>query len=115
MEVARLSGSRVKSNSPNCSVREYQTENPDIDIATAVIGGREPSQGVAENTVSTELARVLQGGGSITVDGKRTHIGPGDVVIIEPGEKFFWDGEMKIEIVCTPRWSVDQHIIHKDK
>jgi len=33
----------------------------------------------------------------------------GDAVIIEAGEKYYWEGNMKLFISCRPAWNKDQH------
>jgi mannose-6-phosphate isomerase-like protein (cupin superfamily) len=113
MEIVRNEQRNKKANSSVCSVYEYPSLNPRIDIATATISGREPLSGVAENIICTELVLITKGCGSITVDGRKYSIYSGDSVVIEPGEKFVWSGDLELVIVCTPRWSVEQHVIHK--
>lgn len=112
MEIVRNENRIKKANSPVCSVHEYPTSNPNIDIATAIISGREPIDGVAENIVCVELVLVTRGCGTITIDGREFQIYSGDSIVIEPGEKFVWFGDLELVIVCSPRWSVEQHIIH---
>jgi hypothetical protein len=33
----------------------------------------------------------------------------GDLVLIEPGEKYFWEGNMDLFIPCSPAWYPEQH------
>lgn len=112
MEIVRNEHRIKKANSSVCSVYEYPTSNANIDIATATISGREPMNGVAENIICTELVLVTRGCGSVTIDGREYSIYSGDSIVIEPGEKFVWSGDLELVIVCSPRWSSDQHIIH---
>lgn len=114
MEIVKHEHRIKKANSPHCAVYEYPTSNPKIDIATATISGREPIIGVAENIVCTELVHVTKGCGSITIDGREYLIYTGDSILIEPGEKFVWSGDLELVIVCTPRWNSDQHVIHNE-
>lgn len=45
-------------------------------------------------------------------DGKEYSISAGDVVLIEPGEKFYWEGkDLNLFISCTPAFTIEQHQI----
>jgi quercetin dioxygenase-like cupin family protein len=33
----------------------------------------------------------------------------GDVVLIEAGDKYYWEGHMQLFISCRPAWNKDQH------
>ena len=114
MEIVRGTHIQTKMNGASCSVDEYLTENVKIDFAIAHIRGREPEVGEAENLESIELVYVIEGEGSVTIDDRVTHIRRGDVIIISPGERFVWNGNLKLAIICTPRWSVDKHVIHNE-
>ena len=38
-------------------------------------------------------------------------LNPGDFVFIEPGEIFFWEGNMTLHIACTPAFRIEQHVL----
>ncbi|MEF8847437.1 MAG: hypothetical protein V5A57_03365 [Candidatus Paceibacterota bacterium] len=34
-----------------------------------------------------------------------------DMIMIEPGEEFFWKGFLKMLMFCVPAWTPEQHEI----
>jgi len=54
--------------------------------------GRYPEEGLAQNLISKEMAYVVDGGGKVIVEGVEYPVNEGDIVLIEPGEKFYWEG-----------------------
>lgn len=92
-----------------CLMSEYRLEDERIDAAIAKIAGRYPDEGWVLNRVSTETAYVLSGSGKlVTAEGDES-VESGDVVLIEPGEKFYWEGEMSLLISCAPAWKYGQY------
>ena len=55
---------------------------------------------------------VLQGQGGIRVDGERRTIGPGDVVVITPGQRHtVWqegEDDLVLLVSCVPAYSVEE-------
>jgi quercetin dioxygenase-like cupin family protein len=43
------------------------------------------------------------------IEGKEINLKAGDLILIEPGEKFFWDGSMTLFIPCVPAWHPEQY------
>lgn len=106
--ICKDAANKIK-NSKTCTVREYKLDRQNIDIAQVTISGRYPEDGSVKNNVSTEVCLVISGSGSIVVDKEKTLLQAGDVILIEPGEKFFWEGVMEIVISCSPAWSIEQY------
>ncbi len=96
-------------NGPTCVAFEYETGNPDINIARVEISGRYPETGYAANTAVTELVYVESGTGMVTVEDKHTTLNKGDVVLIEKGEQVYWEGTLTLIIACTPAWYPEQY------
>jgi mannose-6-phosphate isomerase-like protein (cupin superfamily) len=80
-----------------------------LDMASAKLTGRYLSIGYALNQECKEMAYVSDGAGIIVVNGKEHMIQTGDLILIEPGEKFYWEGNMTIVIACTPAWTKEQY------
>ena len=57
------------------------------------------------------MAHVLKGSGKIVVEGKTFHVKEDDVVLIDVNERYFWEGNLKLGIPCTPAWTHSQHEI----
>ncbi len=94
-----------------CAANEYPVNDKDINIAVIELDGRYPETGCAMNEISKELAYVMEGSGKVTVDGKETQVSEDDLVMVYPGEKFFWEGKMKLFMPCTPAWNPEQYKI----
>lgn len=111
MQIVKQKKARRTDASPTTSVEEYVMPEPSISGATAIVYGRYPEKGFAVNTVCHELALVLSGNGFIGTQRKKIAIEIGDCILLQPNEKYYWDGHMAIFIVCTPKWKPRQHTI----
>lgn len=64
--------------------------------------------------VAEEVYYVLEGGGTVCVDGEVRAVGPGDVVVISPGQrhKVAQQGErdLVLLVTCVPAYSPDEVI-----
>jgi len=93
------------------SVLEYSIElnEKNLDFCINTINGRYPEKGYASNLECEELCYVLEGEGVIyrkqenSIDFKK-----GDIIFINKKDIYYWDGNFKIAIVCTPAWSKEQ-------
>ncbi|OGN28164.1 MAG: hypothetical protein A3A33_02305 [Candidatus Yanofskybacteria bacterium RIFCSPLOWO2_01_FULL_49_25] len=109
MKYVSKNQTTVHKNSESCIATEYPLEDADIDFATVELTGRYPDKGRVMNQMSKEVCLILKGSGKVVIEGKETPLNEGDVVMMEPGEKYFWDGAMTIAIACTPPWTIEQH------
>ena len=98
---------------PTCAANEYPINDKDINVAVIELSGRYPEKGFAMNEISKELAYVMEGFGKIVVDGDEINVSESDLVIVNPGEKFYWEGKMKLFMPCVPAWSPQQYKILK--
>lgn len=111
MKVCKKSQTSTHHNNEHCSIVEYPIDMPAINMALATINGRYPSAGYAINHKVQEVVYIQQGNGSISVNGQITDFASGDVILVEPGDKFFWDGNFKMTIACSPAFTPEQHEI----
>ncbi len=109
MKIISKNQTVLKKNSESCLVTEYEISDQDIDFATATIAGRYPATGRVTNTQSKEIVYIHEGVGNIEVNEKNYPLKAGDVVLIEAGEKFYWEGNMTLFISCHPAFTVEQH------
>lgn len=86
-------------------------DDGDISGAVAEIHGRYPEKGFVQNEVFKELVYVLSGTGKIEVDGKEFQFSEGDVLLILPGEKYFWEGNFKIFMATSAKFDPKLHKI----
>ena len=109
MKVVRQREASPHQNNEFCTATAYPTGDKDISVALIELTGRYPSKGTVLNEKCKELAYVIKGSGKLIVENKEVLLGEGDLVWIEPGEKYFWDGHMTLLMSCTPAWYPEQH------
>lgn len=98
-----------QTNSAGCVAIEYPLGDKDINGSVIELSGREPDQGRIVNLLCKELAYIITGSGKITINDKEINLEAGDLILIEPGEKFFWEGKMTMFMPCAPAWYTDQY------
>ena len=79
--------------------------------AVVNLSGRYPDKGNLVNLVSAELVYIISGFGYISVNNKKNRISKGDMILIKPKEKVFWEGKMSTLAVSCPAWNSKQHKI----
>lgn len=111
MKLCTKNQTLERRNSDVCTITEYPTGDNTIDFAIAKISGRYPENNQAVNTICKEIVYVQKGEGKVVVEGKEHVLKKGFLVLINPGEKFYWEGDMTLHISCTPAFSINQHQI----
>lgn len=111
MKITTAKQAIERKNNDICIVTEYPTIDQDLDFAIVKISGRYPESKQAMNKVCKEIAYVHSGTGYISVNEEQYALNPGDIVFIEPGETFFWEGNMTLHVTCTPAFHIEQHVL----
>lgn len=110
MKVIQKEKAEKGSHSKNCKTIEYSFQDPDMDLGVAIISGRYPEKGYCVNLECKELVYVLEGRGSLCFEKKKIPFKKGDSILIDKGEKYYWDVEKcKVSMTCTPAWSPEQY------
>ncbi|WP_131778794.1 cupin domain-containing protein [Legionella bozemanae] len=109
MKISLKHQTTEHSNAASCKVTEYHLNDPMIDCAIAKISGRYPEAQRVINLECNELAYVFQGEGKVVVNHTEYKLSAGDAVLIEAGEKYYWEGTMQLFISCRPAWNMGQH------
>ncbi len=109
MKIVRKEQTNTHKNSENCIATEYPLGDKDIDMAVIEITGRYPTKGRVVNNRCKELAYVINGKGRVIIEGKEFNVKEGDMILIEPEEKYYWDGNFTLFVPCTPAWYPEQH------
>ncbi|HHF0524074.1 TPA: cupin domain-containing protein [Legionella anisa] len=109
MKISLKHQTTEHSNAASCHVTEYPLNDPMIDCAIAKISGRYPEVRRVVNLECNELAYVFQGEGKVVVNHTEHKLSTGDAVLIEAGEKYYWEGNLQLFISCRPAWSKEQH------
>lgn len=90
---------------------EYNIEDADINYCIVDINGRFPTgEKYAINKNCKEIAHVLSGNGTLVVNDKEYKLEKDDVVLIDKLERYYWLGNMRLGLPCTPAWKPEQHI-----
>jgi len=109
MKIIHKNQTKQFKNSDVCTATEYPFEDKDINGAVIELEGRYPDKGRVVNLKCKELAYVIKGSGKVWIEGKEVVLNEGDMVFIEPGEKYYWEGKMTVFVPCTPAWYPEQH------
>jgi mannose-6-phosphate isomerase-like protein (cupin superfamily) len=108
MKVVYKEDSIQHENSKNCIANEYNTNDSDINIACVKVNGRYPINGKIANKVCKEIVYVSEGIGTLYLEEKIISLKAGDVVLIEPNEKYYWKGIFTLIPACYPAWDFKQ-------
>ena len=110
MEFASFKEAETFKGNTNITY-EYKIADKDINFCISEINGRLPETRRCVNRVCKEMAHVLEGKGIIEVEGKKYNLKRDDVILISPGERYYFEGNLKLALPCTPAWSPEQHEI----
>ncbi len=103
-------------NSDKCYGYAYNPGSGTIDIATITIKGRFPDKGWGYLEEAHEMAIVVKGSGYIkTKAGQEQNLSVGDVVYIEPKERFSWVGDIDLVVPCGPAFDPEKHHLEEDE
>ena len=84
-----------------CGFRRRLVTAEDTDAANVTFLRIDDSKTHYHRTM-TEFYYVLRGGGEIVLDGERTPIKEGDIVVIPPGVRHTSEGDMDVLIMGVP-------------
>lgn len=108
MKIIHKNQAGIHKNNEACIAAEYPI-NKEIDGAVIDINGRYPINNRCLNLKSRMLCYVIDGKGKIEIEGEEVNLNEGDLILIEPGEKYFWQGNLKLFISSTPAWNLEQY------
>lgn len=111
MKIVKLNETQEFKNSDKCLAIEYNMADKDIDISTAKINGRYPNEGYCVNLKVKEIIYIISGNGKICTENKTINFYAGDAILINPGEKYYWDAICEVVMSCSPAWFPEQHIL----
>ena len=114
MKLVLKENAVMHKNTLNSVSAEYEMGDKDINIAVVEINGRYPDKGWVKNTVCKELIYIVDGSGVLTINDKEVLLKSGDAILIEPNEKYFFEGNLKVVPACYPAWSIQQVEIIED-
>jgi mannose-6-phosphate isomerase-like protein (cupin superfamily) len=109
VKIVRKQETVPHQNNEVCEAFAFPTNDKDISVALIELTGRYPTKGTVLNEKCKELAYVIKGSGKLVVENKEVLVEEGDLVSIDPGEKYFWDGNLTLLVLCVPAWYPEQH------
>lgn len=109
MKLVKLEQAQEFSNSDRCKGIEYPLNDKDINFSIATITGRYPEKGYCANEKCKELIYIMEGKGTLNKKDEIIEFSKGDVILIDKGEVYYWDGQCTIVMPCTPAWYPEQH------
>lgn len=109
MKVLYRNQAKEYRNSPTCNGFEFDLGVKEIDGAVVRVTGRYPDRGQAVNEECKEIAYIIEGNGQVVIEGKLFDVKSEDLIVIDIGERFYWEGNLKLFVYCTPAWSLKQH------
>lgn len=109
MKIIHKNQTKIFKNSEVCTAIEYPMDDKDINGAVIELSGRYPDKGRTVNLKCKEMAYIIKGSGRLVAEGEEIKLNERDLVLIEAGEKFFWEGNMTIFMPCTPAWYPEQY------
>lgn len=110
MKKVESSKAKIVKNSDTSKLLEYiiGLNDKDIDFCINTINGRYPKKGYCSNEMCKEICYILEGIGTINKKDEKISFKQGDVILINKGEFYYWEGDCKIIMICTPAWYKEQ-------
>ena len=109
MKVIRANQAKEFKNSETCTAIEYPMGDRDINGAVIKLNGRYPEKGYVTNEIYKELAYVIEGSGRLIAGNEIQEIEQGDLALLLPGEKYYFEGRLTMFMPCSPAWYPEQH------
>ena len=110
MKIVKFSDAQIIKNSDTSKLLEYSIalKDKDIDFFINTINGRYPEKGYCTNEKYKELCYILEGKGTLNKKDNTVSFEQGDVLLIDKEEIYYWNGNCKIIMICTPAWYKEQ-------
>ena len=110
MKIVKCNDAQPITNSKTSKLLKYAValKDKDIDLCINTICGRYPEKGYCTNEKCKELCYILEGQGTFNKKDERIDFEQGDVILIDKEEIYFWNGNCKIIMICTPAWYKQQ-------
>ncbi len=109
MKFISKNQTKIFKNSNACTAIEYPLGDKDINGAVIELNGRYPKKDRVVNLKCKELAYIIKGSGRVVIEGREVKFSEGDLILIDAGEKYFWEGSTIMFMPCTPAWYPEQY------
>lgn len=110
MKIVKFSDAQTVKNSHTSKLLEYSIDlnDKDIDFCINTISGQYPEKGYCTNEKCKEICYILDGKGTINKKCESINFEQGDIILIDKEEIYYWNGNCKIIMICTPAWYKEQ-------
>ena len=109
MKKVAISDAQKFENAATCFGFEANFDDAPLNGALITVNGRYPEKGFVMNEVCSELAFVVRGNGKVCTASETIEFTLHDSVFLQPGEKFYWEGDFDIYTICSPAFYPEQH------
>lgn len=109
MKIIHKEQTKIFKAGDTCVAAEYHIGDKDIDGTVIELSGRYPETNRVVNLKCKELAYIIKGSGRVVIEDKEIKFNEGDLMLIDAGEKYFWEGKATMFMPCTPAWYPEQH------
>ncbi len=111
MNIIQSSQTKKIQASPTTTIWEFVMKEQSISGAIAEIKERYPEKGFAVNKISKELAFVISGDGYAITQNEKRPIHVDDLIYLDKGETYAWEGNLTLFMANTPKFDPKQHIV----
>lgn len=110
MKIVSKEEASIFKNSDTSLLLEYSIAlgREDLDLCVNTITGRYPEKGFCTNEECNEICYILEGQGSINSRNEIKTFKQGDVIFINKKDIYYWNGNCKIIMICSPAWYKEQ-------
>lgn len=118
MKVVKEENAEKFNYADTSAVLEYSIalNEKNMDFCTNKINGRYPMDGYCSNLECEELCYILEGEGTINKrNSEPIYFKKGDVIFINKKDIYYWKGDFKLAIVCSPAWSKEQCKLYSEE
>lgn len=109
MSIARKEQAKEIRVGDTMVAYEYPVLNESLHGAVVKLNGRYPLKGRVVNEKCTEAGFVIEGSGKLVIEGEPVDFKEGDQLLIEPGQRYYWEAKATMFMPCAPAWYPEQH------
>ena len=116
MKIVKKENADLSKYAETSTVLDYsfQLNEKIMDFCINTISGRYPEKGYCSNTECDEMGYVIEGNGEIfQKDLDSISFKAGDLIFVKKGDIYYWNGNFKIILICTPAWSKEQCMLYE--
>lgn len=116
MKIVKQKQAQKFEYATTSSVLDYSMKlnEKNMDFCINSINGRYPERGYCSNLECEELCYILDGRGTIFKRDNSIEFEKGDIVFINKKDVYYWQGNFKVALVCSPAWSKEQVELYEE-